>query len=115
MREIDLHVHTTASDGTFSPGEAVELAALSGLRALAVTDHDNCRGYAEAAEAGRRLGVEIVPGIEISTKFHRSVHILGYYIDLESPHMKGVLDWVVQDRDERNRQKIGRASCRERV
>lgn len=103
MREIDLHVHTTASDGTFAPAEAVRLAAETGLRAIAVTDHDSAFGYPEAAEAGRALGVEVVPGIEISTKFHRAVHILGYYIDPHSPALEPVLNWVVQDRDERNK------------
>ena len=102
MREIDLHVHTTASDGTTPPGDAVRLAAESGLRALAITDHDNIGGYAAAARAGKALGVEVVPGVEISTRFHRAVHILGYYIDPESPALKPVLDWVVQDRDARN-------------
>lgn len=103
MREIDLHVHTTASDGTCAPAEAVKLAADSGLRAVAITDHDSAHGYPEAARAGAALGVEVVPGIEISTKFGRSVHILGYYIDPLSPEIKPVLDWVVQDRDERNK------------
>lgn len=102
MREIDLHVHTTASDGTFAPAEAVRLAAETGLRAIAVTDHDSAFGYPEAAQAGAELGVEVVPGIEISTKFHRAVHILGYYIDPHSPQLEPVLNWVVQDRDERN-------------
>ncbi len=103
MREIDLHVHTTASDGTFTPTDAVKLAAKTGLRAMAVTDHDNMRGCAEAVRAGEEYGVEIVPGIEISTKFRQSVHILGYYVDPEAPAMKETLDWVVNDRDERNK------------
>ncbi|MBQ5977528.1 MAG: PHP domain-containing protein [Oscillospiraceae bacterium] len=103
MREIDLHVHTTASDGTFTPTEAVKLAAETGLRAMAVTDHDNMRGCAEAARAGEAYGVEIVPGIEISTKFRQSVHILGYYVDPDAPAMRETLDWVVQDRDNRNK------------
>lgn len=103
MREIDLHVHTTASDGTCAPAEVVRLAAEEGLRALAITDHDTAGGYAEAAEAGRALGLEVVPGIEISTRFTGAVHILGYYIDPISPELRPVLDWVVQDRDERNR------------
>ena len=103
MREIDLHVHTTASDGTCPPAEAVRLAAESGLRAIAVTDHDSANGYPEAAAAGKTLGVEVVPGIEISTKFHRAVHILGYYIDPHSPAIEPVLNWVVHDRDERNK------------
>lgn len=102
MREIDLHVHTNGSDGTYAPEGAVKLAAETGLRAIAVTDHDSVLAYEAAAEAGRRRGVEVVPGIEISTKFRRSVHILGYYIDAQSPALKPALDWVVQDRDARN-------------
>lgn len=111
MRRIDLHVHTTASDGTCSPAEVVRLAHEAGLAAIAVTDHDNANGVPEAAAAGAALGVEVVPGIEISTKFHSSVHILGYYIDPHSPELTPVLDWVVQDRDERNRQMAARMAA----
>lgn len=103
MRKIDLHVHTTASDGTLKPAEAVRLAAKNGLAAIAITDHDTASGYAEAAAEGLRCGVDVVPGIEISTKHGGPVHILGYYIDLESEKLRPVLDWVVNDRDERNR------------
>ena len=103
MKTIDLHVHTTASDGTASPAEAVELAKAAGLSAIAITDHDTVSGYAEAAEAGKALGVEVIPGIEISTKYGRAVHILGYYIDPDSDKLAPVLEWVVRDRDERNR------------
>ena len=77
MKRIDLHVHTTASDGTVSPAEAVKLAHETGLAAIAITDHDTVSGYAEAAEAGEKYGVEVVPGIEISTKYGRAGHILG--------------------------------------
>ena len=84
MRKIDLHVHTTASDGTSTPAQAVRLAKDLGLAAIAVTDHDTALGYAEAAQTGRALGVEVVPGIEISTKYGGAVHILGYYIDPEA-------------------------------
>ena len=103
MKTIDLHVHTTASDGTASPAEAVKLAKVAGLSAIAITDHDTVSGYAEAAEAGEALGVEVIPGIEISTKYGRAVHILGYYIDPDSDKLAPVLEWVVRDRDERNR------------
>ena len=103
MKRIDLHVHTTASDGTVSPAEVVKLAHETGLAAIAITDHDTVSGYAEAAEAGEKYGVEVVPGIEISTKYGRAVHILGYYIDPNSEKIAPVLDWVVHDRDERNR------------
>ena len=103
MRRIDLHVHTNASDGTFDPAGAVRLAHAEGLSAIAVTDHDTVTGYFEAAAEGEKLGVEIVPGIEISTKYDRAVHILGYYIDPKSPSLEPVLNWIVHDRDERNR------------
>lgn len=104
MKLIDLHVHSTASDGTASPRELAELALRQGLSAVAVTDHDTVLGYPELKEAGEELGIETVPGIEISTKFHRAVHILGYYIDPHSPHLEPVLNWVVDDRDKRNRE-----------
>lgn len=104
MRYIDLHAHSTASDGTASPRELAELAVRQGLSALALTDHDTVLGYPELKKAGEKLGLETVPGIEISTKFHRAVHILGYYIDPHSPHLEPVLNWVVEDRDKRNRE-----------
>ena len=102
MSRIDLHAHTTASDGTASPTELVELAAREGLAALAITDHDTALGFPELEAAGRRLGIETVPGIEISTKYGGAVHILGYYIDPLSPELAPVLNWVVHDRDRRN-------------
>ena len=103
MREIDLHIHTTESDGMATPEEAVRLARELGLRAIAITDHDTAAGYPAAAAEGERLGVEVVPGIEISTTHRGPVHILGYYIDPQSSKLAPVLDWVIRDRDERNR------------
>ncbi|MBQ6927282.1 MAG: PHP domain-containing protein [Oscillospiraceae bacterium] len=100
MREIDLHVHTTASDGTCTPRETVRLASEKGLRALAITDHDTVFGHAEAVSAGMDCGVEVVPGIEVSTRYGVSVHILGYYIENLIP----LLENVVNDRDRRNEQ-----------
>ena len=66
---IDLHVHTTASDGSCSPSEVVRLAAGLGLAAIAITDHDTVAGYPEAAATAASCGVEVVPGIEISTRY----------------------------------------------
>lgn len=102
VNKIDLHVHTTASDGTFTPREAVQKAAELGLRAIAITDHDTVEGHAEAGEAAKALGVEIVPGIEISTKYGVAVHILGYYVHGEAPGIRALLDGIVADRDSRN-------------
>ncbi len=98
MREIDLHIHTTASDGTCRPREVVRLAAEKGLRAIAITDHDTILGHGEALSAGLDYGVEVVPGIEVSTKYGVSVHILGYYLENLIPLLADVID----DRDRRN-------------
>ena len=103
MRVVDLHVHTTASDGTYRPAEAVSLASGLGLSAIAITDHDTAAGYVEAAEAGACFGLEVIPGIEISTSYFGVVHILGYFINPDSDELLPVLEWVVKDRDERNR------------
>lgn len=104
MDLIDLHIHTTASDGTDTPEDVVRLAAEKGLRAIAVTDHDTSAGVSAALEAGRRYGVEVIPGIEISVDYHGSgIHVLGYFIDPAAPAMSRLLDWVVAERRRRNR------------
>ena len=102
MREIDLHTHSTASDGTLSPRQIVELAKETGLKAISITDHDTVSAFEEAFAAGKELGVEVISGIEISTKYLGPVHILGYCFDPASPELKPVLDWVLEDRDRRN-------------
>ena len=82
---FDLHVHTTASDGTRTPAEVVAEAAALGLSGLAVTDHDTVEGVALALAAGKAWGVEVVPGVEINTEDRGiEIHILGYFIDLGS-------------------------------
>lgn len=79
----DLHVHTTASDGTDSPSGVVSRSAELGLAALAIADHDTLEGVEEAVEAGHRYGVEILPAIELGTELGgREIHILGYLVDL---------------------------------
>lgn len=81
---IDLHLHTTASDGTQTPSEVVSAAATIGLRAIAITDHDSVEGIAEALEAARTTpGAPIViPGVELSAVHDDSdVHVLGYFVD----------------------------------
>ena len=103
MREIDLHIHTTASDGTLSPTEVVRTAHELGLSAIAVTDHDTVSGYAEAAAEGKALGMEVVPGVELSSRYGKTIHILGYFVRTESPILTRVLAGVVAERDARNR------------
>lgn len=100
---VDLHVHSSASDGTYAPAELVQLARQSGLGAIALTDHDTVAGVAEALAAGIQLGVEVLPGIEISSDYERTgAHILGYLVDPNSPALQEVIDWFVAERETRN-------------
>lgn len=81
---VDLHTHTTASDGTYSPEQSVKRAKEKGLKAFAITDHDTVEGVRQGIESGEKWGVEVIPGIEISTvESGQDIHILGYYIDTE--------------------------------
>jgi predicted metal-dependent phosphoesterase TrpH len=91
---IDLHAHTTASDGSFSPSELVAHAREIGLSAVGITDHDTIAGWDEAFQSGLAAGVEIVPGIEFSTAYEGGrFHLLGYYIDPQSELMS-TLEWI---------------------
>ncbi len=103
MDRIDLHAHTTQSDGTLTPGELVRLAADLGLRAVAVTDHDTTAGWAEAEEAGRACRVEILPGCEITARFpSRSMHILAYGFAAREKAVSEMLAQVRGGRETRN-------------
>ena len=75
---VDLHTHSTASDGQYTPSELVRLAKDRGLEVLALTDHDTVGGLEEAAQAGDALGLRVLRGIELSAREYRSLHILGY-------------------------------------
>ena len=78
----DLHTHTTASDGVYSPGELVRLAREAGLAGIAVTDHDTFGGLDKAAEAGGEFGVEVVPGVELTSYAGKTeVHVVGLFVD----------------------------------
>lgn len=82
MNTIDLHCHTTASDGRHSPTELVQMAAEMGLRAIAVCDHDSTEGLEEALAAGRAAGIEVIPSVELSCDVAEGeLHMLGYYPD----------------------------------
>lgn len=101
---VDLHCHSTASDGTLSPAELVQLARRSGLSALALTDHDTIGGVSEAAAAARELGIYFLPGIEISAEYPHpgTMHILGYGVDPESQTLKTLTETLIAGRDNRN-------------
>ena len=90
---IDLHIHTTASDGTLTPAQVVREAARAGLRVLSITDHDTMSGVAEAVAAQDTYDVIVVPGVEISAS-HPSgeVHILGYWVDPADPAFQAFLE-----------------------
>jgi 3',5'-nucleoside bisphosphate phosphatase len=100
---VDLHTHTTASDGTLAPRELVRRAAERGVQVLAITDHDSTEGLAEAAaEAARHPPLEIVPGVEINCDVEGAeVHVLGYYVDHEAEWFRAFLRDQRRERAER--------------
>ena len=106
---IDLHVHTLASDGSDTPADVVRMAAELGLRAVAVTDHDTFAGLPEAIEAGARYGVEVVPGVELSTIYDGvEVHVLGYYMDAGHPRLRAMMARATAERNARNETMVQR-------
>jgi predicted metal-dependent phosphoesterase TrpH len=89
----DLHVHTTCSDGGYTPAQVVELARRSGLAAVAVTDHDTVAGLAPAQAAASGTGVEVVPGVEISAEYRgREFHLLGYFFSPDDAPLGAALE-----------------------
>lgn len=109
MKTIDLHVHSCISDGTLTPEELVELAARTGLSAFALTDHDTTGGIDRAIRAAEDIHMEVIPGIEFSTKWeHRDVHILGYFIDHHAPFFQNRLQEFVDARSSRNEKMCSR-------
>ena len=103
MDYIDLHIHTTASDGSNRPAEVAAMAARAGYRAIAITDHDNLNGVDEAVSVGEHLGLEVVPGIELSTDYAGTeVHILGYFVDPGAESLSDLLAVALRRREARN-------------
>jgi predicted metal-dependent phosphoesterase TrpH len=105
LAPVDLHTHSSASDGTASPADVVRLAHGSGLSGVALTDHDTVAGVAEASAEARRLGIDFLAGIELSCSFPRpgTLHVLGYGIDPKSPAIRKLIAEQCATRDERNR------------
>jgi predicted metal-dependent phosphoesterase TrpH len=98
---IDLHLHSTCSDGTSEPEAVVQKAHAHGLKAISLTDHDCVDGVQIAMDAGRALGVEVVPGTELSATLDgKDIHILAYFIDCAHP---GLINYLQIFRDERQR------------
>jgi len=106
---IDLHTHSTASDGRLSPTDLVGRALAAGVRVLGVTDHDTTGGIAEASAAAAIEGIELVPGIEITAVVEGTdVHILGYFVDVDSRPLGLFLDLQRRRRLERVREMLRR-------
>jgi len=109
MDYIDLHTHSNASDGSLPPREVVRLAKERRLKALALTDHDTIDGLSEAVAAGQEIGIEVIPGVEISARHaHGSMHILGYFLDYKSELLARRLAVLQKARKDRNPQIIAK-------
>ena len=108
-RSADLHVHTTASDGSLSPTRVVEVARDAGLSAVGIADHDTVDGVEEALAAGDQFGIEVVPAMEINTDVDgREAHILGYYVDVTSDLLRRRLAVLRERRLRRGEQIVAR-------
>lgn len=109
MSRLDLHLHTTHSDGSCTPTEVVNMARHAGVTALAITDHDIMTGVTEAMTAGQQCGIEIIPGVEISSFTGNSeLHVLGYFLDQQDPDLLARLKTLRDGRHRRNPQIIER-------
>jgi predicted metal-dependent phosphoesterase TrpH len=103
MGYVDLHIHSTASDGVLSPSEIVRYAKAKGLQAIAITDHDTIEGCKGGLAEGERIGFEVIPGIEISAEhFPGTMHILGFFLDIHHPFLNERLKFLQKARAERN-------------
>ena len=101
---IDLHTHSTMSDGTDSPEELIEKAEKGGLRGIALTDHDSIRGIEPAKREAEERGIDFLTGIEIGCDDEfGNLHILGYFRELDTKKFEKSLQWVKNERIERNR------------
>ncbi len=106
---IDLHAHSSVSDGTERPAELVRAAAAAGLDAVALTDHDTTAGWADASESARALPLTLLPGLELSTRIgFRSVHVLGYLVDPQDPGLVEETDRIRDGRLSRAHRMVDR-------
>ncbi|MBC7326907.1 PHP domain-containing protein [bacterium] len=105
----DLHIHSSFSDGEWSPQEIIQEVVRLGLRAIAITDHDSVSAIAKAEKEASTAGIELIPAVEINTDYNdREIHILGYYIDIEYPQLLKALKKQREARLRRNEEIIKR-------
>jgi 3',5'-nucleoside bisphosphate phosphatase len=109
---VDLHLHSTCSDGIYPPAEVVRLAAVAGLAAIALCDHDNVNGIDEAMAAGRDLGVEVISGVELSVLWgeYEDIHLLGYGFDHHDAQLRQSLREFQEFREGRNERIVERVN-----
>ena len=106
---LDLHVHTSASDGACNPVEVVTLAGEAGLDVISITDHDTVAGLGQAMEAAAGQGVHVVPGVEVSSTLEDTeYHILGYFVDLDAPPLRAHERRAVEGRERRMLEMVDR-------
>lgn len=106
IEHVDLHTHSTASDGLYEPSVLLQKAQAAGVQVLALTDHDTTEGIVPAAQTAKELGIEFIPGIEINTQSEDSeVHVLGYLLDYEQPEFQHILQ-VLRDARVRRGQRM---------
>ena len=106
---LDLHIHSTASDGSWSPEAVVRGAAAGRLDVIALADHDTAAGHAAAAAVGREVNVQVIPALEVSSTHHgRDVHILGYFVDPEAADIRTHTERASRRREERTLEMIAR-------
>lgn len=110
MGKVDLHVHTNASDGRYSPAELIKMAARSGIGVIAITDHDTIGGIAPAVEAASAYpGLTVIPGVEINTDVSTGeAHVLGYFVDYAHPDLLSLLSAMRDSRQDRGRRMVDR-------
>lgn len=101
MNNIDLHIHTNYSDGTFTPKEIVDLAKKNNMKVLSFTDHDTIKGVKEGIEYAKKFGIKVIPGVELSTFSVMEIHILGYNFDINNTKLIETLEDFSQQREER--------------
>jgi 3',5'-nucleoside bisphosphate phosphatase len=102
--KVDLHTHTVYSDGAHTPAELVQMAHRNGLSTIAITDHDSVNALKEASECGHDLGLEVIPGLELSTDVDdKEVHILAYFIDVNDEELQKYLSFFRDERFHRAR------------
>ncbi len=102
MKTADLHIHTTFSDGTYTPEEVVKEASRQGLSAIAITDHDITDGILPALKYAAKIGIEIIPGVELSCEYNsKEIHVMGYYINWENKWLQHKLEVFQKARERR--------------